>query len=377
MIIDPYLYILLQAIAVITFIIILFLIIIVTMRFVRSLNQKRYSILSKKWEIYFLDYLNGDISLDKAISLLYLKNKYHWFWIFIEPFLETLSGNDFDKTKTLCREVGLINYYKKQLKAGRKNKKADAAKVLGSLKCSESIEDMLRLLHSNNSFLILAAAQGLAASGKHDTFEAVTKVLLENTYFTYEGATATLAGYGSSVCSHIIAILNHFISEGCHQNISELCNLDEQHGTHAIPSSVYNSILVDLIGHFRCRDALPVLDQLLQKADYETTVHIFKAFTRIGSVTKNFNVTPYLNHKYWVIRSFASQVWPLTDDQSAYKIMVNLLNDHHWWVRFHAAKALFSKGDKGKNLLKKQAREGLGAPSDISRYILSREGAIG
>ena len=377
MIIDPYLYVLLKAIVFIFVIIVLFLLTIITMRYVRKVNNEQYNVLSQSWETVFLSYLNGELSLTKTLKLLRIKNKYYWFWLFIEPYLESLSGDDFKIVKALCRKSGLIAHYQKQIKKGRTNKKADAARILGILKCHESINDMLKLLFSKKTFLVLAAAQGLAASGKHNTFETVARVMLANTYFTYEGATAILAGYGNNICNRIIAILGSFIDKSCHHSLADSCQLDEQHHEPDISDSVYNSILVDLLGHFRCSKSLPVLDQLLPKADYETIVHILKAYTRIGEVSDNFSVAPYLGHKYWVIRSFSAQVWPLTDDLASINIIADLLDDHHWWVRFHAAKALFSMGDKGKALLQNKTVKGKEAAADISRYILSLEGTAG
>ncbi len=128
--------------------------------------------------------------------------------------------------------------------------------------------------------------------------------------------------------------------------------------------------MIDLIAHHRYREALPVLNKLLPKADEETTVHILKAFLRIGELPPSFNIEPYLQHKYWVVRSFSARLLKLSKKKSAIPLLEELTSDQNWWVRFHAAEALLSAGPEGPAILKRLAKGPHAEAAGISRYLL-------
>ncbi|MDZ4132363.1 MAG: HEAT repeat domain-containing protein, partial [Dethiobacteria bacterium] len=228
------------------------------------------------------------------------------------------------------------------------------------------------LLKSKNFSTVLAAAQSLVKSGEAGTFAPAARALLKNTYFTYEGTTEVLIGYGRSICGPIMQLLKSYSlkkNETEDDSIETVLPKAADAGGEDVVAFV--SIMIDLLGFHRYREALPVLAKMLESRDEEIIVHVLKAFLRIGAVPEGFNLKPYLTHKYWVIRSFSAQVWKLTGDESALPLLKNMLSDRQWWVRFHAAEALRSGGEAGFAILKQlAAAAGEDRETAISRYIL-------
>lgn len=370
---DPYLQALINIIVIIGIIIIVLLTALILIRLLTSLNKKNYILKAVEWEEIYLSYLQGELDLNKAAELIKTEKRYHWLWHFFAPYLEVLDGSDFDKTKALCREIGLIDYYKKKLRRGGKKNKAIAARVLGVLRCRESTQGMLNLLQSKDQNLVQAAAYGLAKAGETDTFYPVLQALLSNTFFTYEGTTEILAAFGENICP----VAAQFLQEETEQQPAG--NQDQNirspkkvHAKNMVDPSVYRSVMIDLLGYFKYREALPVLQKILENTDEETTVHILKAFLSMGQTPANFNIEPYLEHHYWVVRNFSARVWQLTGDRQALPILERMLSDRNWWVRFHAAEALRSAGRTGLVILKQKTQGPDPNAAAISSYALSR-----
>jgi len=369
--IDPFLRLLLLFAIAVGILIVLFMLLIIILRIRHVVNEKRYRFKSQLWEGYFFDYLQDEIPLENAVKRFKRETNYNWLRLFFTTYLEKLDGRDFEKTKILCREIGLIDYYRKKLHHSTTTGKALAAKTLGALRHQESVPQMVKLLRSNNPILIQAAAYGLSKSGDTDSFINAAMALLKNTYFTYEGTAEILTGYGEKICP----IINQFLKEES-QNILPETNRQERrkpaysHNKDSIDPAVLISLMVNLIGYYRYEQALPQLDNLLKSSDEETTVHILKAFQRIGKVPPNFDVKPYLQHYYWVVRSFGAQIWIFTGDSSALPQLEKMLSDRHWWVRFHTASALKKAGAEGIAILKRKATKETGTAADISRYVI-------
>lgn len=373
MVIDPYLWVLIIFVLACAAVILLFLLAIVILRYLSYANEKRFQQLDREWEEYFLKYSAGELTLEETIAHFRGDVKYSWMRRFFQPYLETLDGDDFERTKDLCRETGMINHYQKMIVYGTTPGKATAARILGSLRCRQSISERLILLESRNPIVVQAAAQGLAVSGELETFSRVAKALLNNTYFTYEGSSEILAAYGREICKPIIEMLKEIIDKpALLESYPGGAKPKKAHQMNKIPVGVYASIMVDLLGHYRYSEALPVLNKLLEIADEELTVHILKAFVRIGEVPENFDVVPYLSHRYWVVRNFAVQTCRISKNREAIPVLEKLLEDMHWWVRYHSALSLLSFGRDGYEILKHRTACSTGTVSDIGSYVLER-----
>jgi len=376
--IDPYLNVLLNVIVVMTTIIIALLAAIILIRLLSSLNKQKYRIKSREWESIYLNYLHGDLTLEKAVQMMAGEKRYYWLWHFFNPYLEALEGTDFDKTKAFCREIGLIGHYKKKLNRGGAAKKAVAARVLGALRCRESAKEMMGLLQSRNQLLVQAAAQGLARSGQSDAFFPAAQALLRQTFITYEQATAILAAFGKEICPHIVRLLEDEAAQLPTSNRDRGIRSPKQfRGKNSVDPSVFRSIMVDLLGFFKYREALPLLERLLEKADEETTLHILKAFISIGEAPASLDLKPYLEHRYWAVRNFSARAWKLTGDRQVLPVLEKMLVDRNWWVRFHAAEALRSAGWPGLVILKGKTAEADRTAASVSSYVLNRGGVNG
>lgn len=371
---DPYLLVLIKIIILIGALVLVILTAIIIMRLKAEYDQKKYKLWEAEIEAFYLDYLLGDRSIAALPQKFKQEKHYYWQRRFFTPYLETLDGADFEATKALCRETGLITYHRSELLKGSKLERAVAAKFLGILRYRESVPERIRLLKSKDQLLVLAAAQGLTVSENPSSFETVLKALLYDTYYTYEGVTEILSRYGSEICEPISAVLEKYISETRFEKAAGSEERAKKVSTaHGVDYTVLVIIMIDLLGHYRYRKGLPLLARLLNQADTETIIHVFKAFLRIGEVPANFDVKPYLVHEAWPVRSFAAQVAVIGQDNAALPLLDQLLTDSQWWVRYYAALALLSYGDQGLAILKRRAGGPDAEASAVSNYILSRK----
>ncbi len=375
---DPFLTILIYSIYTLSAIILFFLVVIVFLRWKAAREEREYKLCEKEWEPLYIDYILGKSELDYVKSQFLKTNRYKFYRLFFTPYLKMLDGKDFEATKALCREISIIGHYRQKLLKRNLYDKATAAKMLGDFRCYQSIPERIRMLKSKNHLLILAAAQGLAVSNNPRAFRPVLKALLSNTYFTYEGATEILSRFGSEICPPITELLGDY-SKGFVP--AALKNPRKKKTTFrsllpkAKPATVNHTllviILIDLLGHYRYAEALPVLNRLLAKADTETIVHILKAYLRIGKLPAEYNPGVYLKHEDWVIRNFAIQTTEMAPDKDLIPKLDQLLNDENWWVRYHAARALMAFGDAGHSLLILRADGSETESATIAAYVLA------
>ena len=380
---DPYLKILIYTIYTVSAVILFFLAAIVFLRLKAAQEEREYRLCEKRWEALYIDYILGKSEHD-YVKEQFLKNKqYKFYRRFFTPYLEMLDGKDFEATKALCREISIIGHYRKKLLKRNLYDKATAAKMLGIFRCYQSIPHRVRMLKSKNYLLILAAAQGLAISNNPRTFEPVLNALLSNTYFTYEGTTEILSRFGSEVCQPITRLLDDYSRGGTPAALipprnkkSVFRSLLPKTKTATVNHTLLVIILIDLLGHYRYVEALPVLNRLSERADTETIVHILKFFLRIGKLPEEYDPGLYLNHEDWVIRNFAIQTTELAPDKSLIPKLDQLLNDENWWVRYHAARAIYALGDAGYQLLTLRADGSDTRPSTIATYVLASKEVI-
>lgn len=381
--IDPYLKVLIYFIMTGGGLILFSLALIILLRFLAFREEQTYRKYEKIWEKYFIDYMLDLSRLDETkIKLLEHQNYRHYVRFFI-PYLEMLDGKDFEATKDLCRAISLIRHYQQRLSSRSIYRKAEAARILGLLRCRKSLPARIRMLRSQNQLLVLAAAQGLAASGDRRTFRPVIKTLLGNTDYTYEGITEIISRYGRNICEPLTVMLDNYsrkiIDDADYYTKGpgkvKLSKVNIKGGV-TIDHRVLIIILIDLLSHYQYHQALPILHRLLYKADPETIVHILKAFLRIGSLPARFEPAPYLEHADWVIRNFAVQVTKLTNNVHYLPNIERLLADEQWWVRYNAAKVLLAFGEPGYDLLTRSADGSKTDSAEIAAYILSTERMI-
>ncbi len=375
---DPFLRILIYSIYSIIAIILFFLAAIVFLRVKVDREEREYKICEEEWEAIYISYILGKSELDYVKNQFLKTKRYGFYQRFFTPYLEMLDGKDFEATKELCREISIIGHYRKKLLKRNLYDKATAAKMLGDFRCYQSVPERIRMLKSKNHLLVLAAAQGLAVSNNPRAFRPVLKALLSNTYFTYEGTTEILSRFGSEICKPITALLDEY-SRGIipatlkppRKKKSTFGSLLPKAKAATVNRTLLVIILIDLLGHYRYAEALPVLNRLLVRADTETIVHILKAYLRIGKLPAQFNPELYLVHDDWVIRNFAIQVSKMAPDEELIPKLDQLLDDENWWVRYHAAKAILALGSAGYSLLTLRANGSETESATIAAYVLA------
>lgn len=370
---DPYLQVMVQIIVVLGILILILLFFLVLLRQQSLYREARYNDWARAWESFYHGYILGDYSLKDLPGYLVKGKSFAWLRRFFTPFLEVLDGPDFEATKALCRETGLIAHCQGKLKKGSIPQRAEAAKFLGLLRCQISVPERLIMLKSRRPLLVLAAAQSLVVSGEPGTFQQVLQALLFQTYLTYEGATEILSRYGREICQPITEILAQYKGEKeNNKSVTRQRKAKRITPAHGINETVFLIIMIDLLGHYRYKKALLVLGSLLPAANEEMCIHLFKTFLRIGAAPTQLNLRDYLEHEAWPVRSFAAQVASLSKDETSLHLLNDLLTDSQWWVRYHAAMALATFGQQGRELLARRIDGSDAEAAYISSYILSR-----
>ncbi|MFA6546892.1 MAG: HEAT repeat domain-containing protein, partial [Limisphaerales bacterium] len=81
-----------------------------------------------------------------------------------------------------------------------------------------------------------------------------------------------------------------------------------------------------------------------------------------------------LDDPVWEVRAQAAHCASQLGSDAAIPHLENLLSDEHWWVRFHAAEALFKLGESGFQALIKAAHSTSARAADIAGGLLREKG---
>ncbi|MGM0421388.1 MAG: HEAT repeat domain-containing protein [Bacillota bacterium] len=322
------------------------------------IKNKKYQRLKNKWELILLKFLSDEISLDEAAEGF--GNDYKHIWDFTQTYLDNLEGNDYIKLKNLLQAIGFNEYYYNKLKKGSDKDKIKAAVILGKIKDERAIPELREMLESDSSLKIKIAGQAIAQIGETAFIYDVVKAFLSKTYITYEGISQILIIYGEDICPSLIQIIEDWLEDNR--------DIEEEFQT-----SPYQPIalFVELLGHNSYKVSIPILERLLREINNEELIiQVFKALSRIKEPVE-INLTQFINHENWVIRSQAIRYLYKNWNPGYSKQLKARLSDENWWVSFYAGMALYH--NKFKDYLEKIATSDKPG-ANISNYILEAGG---
>lgn len=316
---------------------ILFILTIVLIIIIYHLMYKRRNKIfeqkKEEWENILLQYLNDDLSLEKAAAAM--NDSYFYLYDFFKPYLKNLKGNDFEKLKKLTQKNKMVDFFLQKLEQGNREEKIKAAAFLGKIGEERALPLLKKYLNSEDKNLMTASIWALADIGEQELFFEVLKTVLNESSFTFEALTEILIRFGEDNCYQI----KEFLEENfCREN-----KLEEILG---VPEYQSLSLFFDIFGYFRFIPGVEIMVSTL-KADYneEVLIHIFKALVKIEYPVDK-DLKPFLDHQNWVVRSQAARYLAEIKDENYLADLRELIADENWWVRYYSALAIFELGKK-------------------------------
>jgi len=311
----------------------------------QKLRKKQFEI----WENLTLKYLSGEVSTEeigKAVETKY----FDLFAEFMEKYLETLKGGDFQNLTHLLKKMGLFDHNLKRLDSKKKWHKVYAAFFLGLMRDKEAVPGLQKGLKDKNYLVSFACATALAKIGEKQHLKETLSFLTKREDLGPDKAAEILLEFGSGICGELSLLLN---KEDIHTK--------------------WKYLIIDLLGYWRYLESGPSLLKLLNTSkDSEMKMRSIKALGEMSYIESAPDLAAYLDDKSWPIRSEAVKALGKIGASEYSDKMVKSLSDKNWWVRYNAGQALASFGEEGITLLKKMARQEKNSDARrISTHILS------
>lgn len=318
-------------------------------------NQRLRKRQFEVWENLNLKYLSGEASAEEIAKIV--ENRYFGlFSEFMEKYLETLRGEDFQNLTYLLKKIGLFDYNLNRLHSRKKWDRVYAAFFLGLMRDREATAELQKGLKEKNYLVSFACAMALAKIGDRQSLEETLSLLTKREDLGPDRAAECLLEFGRGICGELALFLG---KEDIH--------------------SRWKYLIIDLIGYWQDLAAGPTLLELLNTSqDDETKLRCIKSLGEMSYLESAPALAAYLDDENGLIRSEAARSLGRIGASEYSDKMIKSLNDTNWWVRYNAARALADFGEEGVALLKKMAaQKGDSDARDISAHILSEIELLG
>jgi len=314
-------------------------------------KKRRFEI----WQNSILRYLSGEVSSEKIAKEVKTKH-FSLFSEFMEKYLETLKGEDFQNLTHLLKEMGLFDYNLKRLDSKKRWHRVYAAFFLGLLRDKEAVPALQKGLKDRDYLMSFASASGLAKSGQKKHLEETLSLLTQRKDLGPDKAAEVLLEFGNGICSELVSILNRG-------------NID----------SKWKYLIIDLLGYWHDLEAGPVLLKILHTSkDSEMKVRSIRSLGEMPYVEAAQALSNYLDGDNDLIRAEAARALGRIGASEYSGKMARFLGDRNWSVRYNTAQALASFGEEGMALLRKMAEEADNSDvRDISAHVLSETELLG
>jgi len=298
------------------------------LRLLFNLREKKKQKLFSQWEeavFKFLEEKQSPREIVKSIP----KSDYGYFLNYLEDYLLTLKGEDFERISSLITHIELFTYLCERLKYGKSHDRSDAAFFLRLARASEAKTVLKEGLKDRDESVFFNCALALAKIG---AVEMVSEILRQYHYrkkYSPDLLLSLFFEFGSKVCPYLLQCLPD------KKNESLL------------------TLIVDLLGHFRYYSAGESILKLLKTTSHkELKMHCIKAIGRMEYIDALPVLRECLDSPDWVIRSQSIIALGAIGDVTVEKKLIENLEHEKWWVRYRAAEAIFNLSEQGKEVLK-------------------------
>ncbi|MFO7814642.1 MAG: hypothetical protein R6V14_02700 [Halanaerobiales bacterium] len=289
---------------------------------IKSIKEEYCSVIDR--------YMDHNINLEEAANYFKEDINYELLKEFFKPYLKEYEGKDFERLKHLIKKIGLNGYYYEKLNSNKRKDKLKAVSFLGKLEDRNSLNQIERLLDSNDKLKIITAAWAISEIGETRLLQPVINALFNKSNMTYEAITELLVNFGEDMCDGLIEYINKYFET----NKYFVKNFQTE-------DFKVLSVFVDIFGFFRYEKSLPILEKLLfENIHSEVKIHIFKSLVKIGKPI-NVDLHRFLKSDNWVIRSQCARYLGEIQAQEYSSYLIKLLKDENWWVGYYAARSLW------------------------------------
>ncbi len=307
------------------------------------------------WENLVLEYLSGEVNSERIAKEVRTKH-FSLFSEFMEKYLETLKGEDFQNLTHLLKEMGLFDYNLKRMGSRKRWHRVYAAFFLGLLRDKEAVPALQKGLKDRDYLMSFASASGLAKSGQKEHLEETLSLLTQRKDLGPDKAAEVLLEFGNGICSELVSILNRG-------------NIDNK----------WKCLIIDLLGYWHDLEAGPVLLKILRTSkDSEMRVRSIRSLGEMPYVEAAQALSNCLDGDNDLIRAEAARTLGRIGASQYSGKMARFLGDRNWSVRYNTAQALASFGEEGMALLRKMAEEADNSDvRGISAHVLSETELLG
>jgi len=307
------------------------------------------------WENLIFEYLSGEVSSEKIGKVV--KTKYFGLFAeFMEKYLETLKGEDFQSLTHLLKEMGLFDYSLKRLGSRKRWHRVYAAFFLGLMRDKEAVPALGKGVADKDSLVSFVSAIALAKIGEKPHLKETLLILTRRKDLRPDRAAGVLLEFGSGACAELGMLL----------------------GNESVTRQ-WKYLIIDLLGYWRHLEAGPMLLELLQVSDdRQMKMRCIKALGEMSYLDSASTLASYLDDEDYLARLEAVKalgrigIW----DYSAK--MARCLSDENWHVRYHTAQALAAIGKEGVAVLEETARQQTSSDAQrIASHVLSEIKLLG
>ena len=317
----------------------------------QRLKKRQFEI----WENLVLKYLSGEVNSKKIAKEVRTKH-FSLFSEFMEKYLETLKGEDFQSLTYLLKEMGLFDYNLKRLGSRKRWHRVYAAFFLGLMRDKEAVPALDKGVEEKDSLVSFVSAIALAKMGEKRYLKETLLILTRRKDLRAGRAAEVLLEFGSGACAELGLLL----------------------GKESVTRQ-WKYLIIDLLGYWQHLEAGPMLLELLQVSDdRQMKMRCIKALGQISYIDSASTLASYLDDEDYLARLEAVKalgrigIW----DYSAK--MARCLSDENWHVRYHTAQAFAAIGKEGVALLEETARQQTSSDAQrIASHVLSEIKLLG
>ena len=337
---------------VLTFALVLY---VISLRIALNASQRSKKRQFQIWENLVLRYLSGETSTEKISKAV--KTKYFGLFAeFMEKYLKTLKGEDFQNLSYLLKEMGLFDYNLKRLTSKKKWRRVYAAFFLGLMRDKEAVPGLQKGLKDKDYLMSFASATALAKIGEKQHLKETLSLLTKREDLGPDKAAEVLLEFGNGICGELSLLLD---KEDIHRK--------------------WKYLIIDLLGYWQYLESGPTLLKLLNTSkDSEMKIRSIKSLGEMSYIESAPALGAHLDDENWLIRSEAARALGKIGASEYSDKMVKSLSDKNWWVRYNAAQTLAGFGEEGITLLKRMAKQEKNSDARlISTHILSEIELLG
>ncbi|MFM8471617.1 MAG: HEAT repeat domain-containing protein [Limisphaerales bacterium] len=292
--------------------------------------------------------------------------------------LPKVRGDYADKVVHLMREMGLRDRCLAQLGSPKWWKRADAAALLGWFNEPQVIGSLERALDDPQVEVRLEAARALTQLKAVKSVAGLVARLAVVDATHSLGVKEIFRSLGPGAVTELTAVLDSDVPE--HVKLLAAEALGHIGDPRAIPAllNVFSHPArgsADTIHEHKARRGRAFAERSQPvNASVALRLAVVQALSVLVDPRSLEAVLVALEDPIWEVRAQAAHCASQLGSPTVILRLETLLHDEHWWVRFHAAEALYKLGEAGVQTLLKAARGTSARAADIAGGLLREKG---